>query len=93
MIVNFNCRETEKIWKGLISLKLPNEIQHIIRRKLRILSNAKILRDLTIPPNNRLEGLKGKRKSEYSIRVNKQWRICFVWENSHAHDVGLEDYH
>jgi len=93
MIIDFKCKETEKIWLGMISLRLPGDIQHVARRKLRILNNAKKLNDLMIPPNNRLEALKGRRKGEHSIRVNKQWRICFVWKNGHVHSVKIEDYH
>ena len=91
--MNFKCRETEKIWEGVVSLKLPGDIQHIARRKLRILNNAKKLSDLMIPPNNRLEALKGQRKGEHSIRVNRQWRICFIWGNGHVCNVKIEDYH
>jgi toxin HigB-1 len=93
VIINFKCKETEKIWGGKISLELPIDIQRVARRKLRILNNAKKLADLAIPPNNRLEALKGRRQSEHSIRINRQWRICFVWENSHIHNVKIEDYH
>lgn len=93
MIASFKCRETQKIWNGELSRHLPSDIQQVARRKLRILNNAKKLNDLRIPPNNRLEALKGKRKDEYSIRVNKQWRICFKWLDSNACDIAIEDYH
>lgn len=93
MIINFNCKETEKIWHGIVSLKLPRDIQQVARRKLRMLNNAKNLLDLRIPPNNRLEALKGKRNGEYSIRINDQWRICFRFENTRFFDVKIEDYH
>jgi toxin HigB-1 len=93
VITNFICKEAEKIWGGVFSLKLPGDIQHVARRKLRMLNNAKKLSDLMIPPSNRLETLKGQRKGEYSIRINKQWRICFVWENGHTCNVKIEDYH
>lgn len=93
MIINFKCKETLKIWEGFVSLEFPNDIQHVARRKLRILNNAKKLNDLLIPPNNRLESLKGKRKGEYSIRINRQWRICFLWENGHVCNAKIEDYH
>lgn len=75
------------------SLELPGDIQHVARRKLRILNNAKKLNDLMIPPSNRLEALKGQRRGEYSVRINRQWRICFIWESNHACDVKIEDYH
>ena len=93
MIVNFSCKETQKIWIGECSKKLPRSIQPIARRKLRMLNNAKCLNDLLIPPNNRLEALKGNKKVIFSIRVNQQWRICFKWENNHAVDVEIIDYH
>lgn len=93
MIKNFKSKETSKIWQGEVSLRLPRDIQQIARRKLRMLNNAKELMDLRIPPNNRLEMLKGNRQGEYSIRINDQWRICFKWDNGHVYDVSIEDYH
>lgn len=93
MIINFKNKEVEKIWEGNLSLKLPRDIQQIARRKLRMLNSAKKLNDLRIPPNNRLEALKGQRIGEHSIRVNDQWRICFKWSENNAHDVTIEDYH
>ena len=93
MIKNFKCKETDKIWRGEVSLRLPRDIQNIARRKLRMLNNAKQLNDLRIPPNNRLEALKGKRVGEYSIRINDQWRVCFKWEEGSVADVIIEDYH
>jgi proteic killer suppression protein len=93
MILNFRSKETKKIWEGEVSLYLPRDIQNIARRKLRMLNNARQLNDLRIPPNNRLEALKGSRASEYSIRINNQWRICFSWEDGNAKDVIIEDYH
>lgn len=93
MIKSFRCDETEKVWNGFFSPKLPRDIQEIARRKLRMLNNAKQLSDLLVPPNNRLEPLKGERKGEYSIRINKQWRICFCWEDGNVLNVKIEDYH
>lgn len=93
MIESFRCEESEKIAKGIRSKKLPPDIQHVAFRKLRMIDNAIILKDLNIPPNNRLEALKGKRKGEHSIRINDQWRICFYWKNGVASDVAIEDYH
>src|SRR3990167_8663397 len=87
MIKNFRSKETKKIWEGEVSLRLPRDIQHIARRKLRMLNNAHQLLDLRIPPNNRLEPLKGRRLGEYSIRINDQWRICFKWADGNAKDV------
>ncbi len=93
MITGFRDRETEKIWQGKVSRRLPQDIQAIARRKLRMLNNARTLDDLRIPPANRLEALKGKRKGRHSIRINDQWRICFVWSAPNAHDVEIVDYH
>ena len=93
MIKDFKCKETERIWQGTVSRRLPQNIQQIARRKLRMLNNAKIINDLRIPPNNRLEALKGNRKGQYSIRINKQWRICFIWTNGTVEAVEIIDYH
>ena len=93
MIQSFADKPTEKIWKGKFSSKLPNEIQPIARRKLRMINNAYSINDLRIPPSNRLEKLKGNLKGSYSIRINKQWRIVFQWINNNAEQVKIEDYH
>lgn len=93
MIKSFRCRETERIFSGLFSRKLPNEIQRIAARKLEILNAASQLKSLRIPPSNRLEKLKGKRFEQHSIRINDQWRICFVWKRGDAYDVEVVDYH
>ena len=93
MIINFKSKETKKIWEGEVSLRLPRDIQNIARRKLRMLNNARQLNDLRIPPNNRLEALKGDRVGQHSIRINDQWRICFKWIDGNAMDVIIEDYH
>ena len=93
MIRNFADREAEKIWGGTPSRRLPADIQSVARRKLRMLANASALDDLRIPPANRLEALKGNRKGRYSIRINKQWRICFSWIDDDACDVEIVDYH
>lgn len=93
MIIDFKCKETQKIWLGEVSLRLPRDIQQIARRKLRMLNNAKRLDDLRIPPNNRLEALKGNKVGQYSIRINDQWRICFKWHDGHVTHVIIEDHH
>lgn len=93
MILDFKCRETEAVWRGQVSRRLPFEIQAIARRKLRMLNSAAALADLRIPPANRLEALKGDRKGQHSIRINDQWRICFVWSASGAAAVEIVDYH
>lgn len=93
MITSFKDKETEKVWEGIYSKKFPRNIQKIMRRKLRMLNNAKNITDLRIPPNNRLEKLKGNREGQYSIRVNNQYRLCFLWKDSNALSVEIVDYH
>jgi proteic killer suppression protein len=93
MIVSFRCLETERIWSGAFSRKLPQDIQLAALRKLRIMNNAKILRDLSIPPNNHLEALRHDRTGQHSIRINRQWRICFVWTDGGPENVEIVDYH
>ena len=94
MIVSFGSKETEKIWNGIPLKNLPIEIQNVGRRKLRVLNNAQDITDLRIsPPSNRLEKLTGKLNKFYSLRINKQWRIIFIWEKGHATEVEIIDYH
>ena len=93
MIRSFSHKETKRVWSGERSRDLPPDIQPVARRKLRQLNRVKVLHDLSVPRGNRLEELKGKRKGTYSIRINRQWRICFRWVDGDAHDVGIEDYH
>lgn len=93
MIISFGSKETEKIWEGIRVKKLPIEIQNVGRRKLRMLNNSQDIEDLRIPPSNRLEKLTGKLNNLYSIRINKQWRIIFQWENGNAREVEIIDYH
>ncbi len=92
MIKTFKCKETKKIWLGEVSRKLPSNIQNVARRKLRMLNSAAELNDLRVPPANRLEALTGNRKGQHSIRINQQWRLCFIW-NDGAQDVEIVDYH
>tara|TARA_R110001583_G_scaffold81330_1_gene217173 strand:+ start:3671 stop:4060 length:390 start_codon:yes stop_codon:yes gene_type:complete len=93
MILSFGSKETEKIWNGIRVKKIPLEIQNIGRRKLRMLNNSQDISDLRIPPSNRLEKLTGNLSGFYSIRINKQWRIIFVWENGNASETKIMDYH
>jgi len=93
MILSFADRETERIWNGEVSRRLPIAIQAIARRKLRMINNARQLDDLRIPPANRLEALRGDMKGRHSIRVNVQWRICFRWSIAGVTDVQILDYH
>jgi proteic killer suppression protein len=93
MIVSFASDETARVWRGTFSRKLPQDIQATALRKLRMLNNARVLRDLAIPPSNRLEALSGNRKGQFSIRINNQWRICFRWTQGGPADVEIVDYH
>ncbi len=93
MIKSFKCKETEKIWKGIKSRKLPISIQERMLRKLRQLNASICLQDLKMPPSNRLKKLSGGRKEYYSIRINDQWRLCFEWENDDSYEVEVVDYH
>lgn len=93
MIITFKCKETKKIFAGRFSKKLPQDIQEIARRKLRLMNNAISLNDLRSPPSNHLEQLYGDREGQYSIMINDQWRICFKWHNGNCTDVAITDYH
>lgn len=93
MIVSFGDKTTTKIWEGERVKGFSTEIQEISRRKLRMLNNSVDIKDLMIPPSNRLEKLKGNLKDFHSIRVNDQWRIIFHWDNGNAYNVELKDYH
>ncbi|MBP7555973.1 MAG: type II toxin-antitoxin system RelE/ParE family toxin [Chitinophagaceae bacterium] len=93
MIVSFGDKETELIWLGERSKKLPNQIQEIGRRKLRMLNNAFDLNDLRVPPANRLEKLSGNWRAFHSIRINDQWRVIFKWSTGNASEVKIIDYH
>lgn len=93
MIKTFKCKETEKIFRREYSRKLPHNVQGVAFRKLRMINRSRTLNDLKIPPANMLEKLSGKRKGQYSIRINDQWRICFEWVDNNALRVEVVDYH
>ena len=93
MIKSFRDKDTERVWRREYSKRLPRDIQERALMKLQQLNAAGDLKDLSIPASNRLELLKGNRKGEYSIRINKQWRICFKWQSGHASEVEITDYH
>jgi len=93
MIKSFHGKSTAAIFSGLFVRSLPHDIQRRARAKLRQLDHAQSLDDLRIPSANRLEALKNDRAGQYSIRINKQWRICFVWRDGDAFDVEIVDYH
>jgi toxin HigB-1 len=93
MIRSFRCKRTEALYQGSF---VPAEFQAFLDvafRKLDMLNAASALFDLRAPPGNRLETLKGDRRGQHSIRVNDQWRICFVWRNNGAEQVEIVDYH
>ena len=92
MIRSFRCKETEKLFRRQRSRRFAN-IENVARRKLRVLDDAERLEDVAAIPGNRLEALIGDRKGQYSIRINDQWRICFVWRDGAAQDVEIVDYH
>lgn len=93
MIQSFKCKASAKLFERQLSKKLPQSIQKRAYQKLLMLDAAKTLEDLTIPPSNYLEALSGDRKGQYSIRINQQYRICFVWSDGTANDVEIVDYH
>ncbi|KAA9323157.1 type II toxin-antitoxin system RelE/ParE family toxin [Lactobacillus jensenii] len=94
MIKQFADKETEKIYKGNFSKKLPQNIQHIPLRKLIMIDNAENINDLRVPPANHLEQLSGNRTGQYSIRINDQYRICFTFVSpNQVYDVEIVDYH
>jgi toxin HigB-1 len=93
MIQSFADPEAELIWSGRRSRKLPADIQNVALRKLRLLNQARVIGDLRVPPGNRLEALKADRLGQYSIRINDQWRICFIWDEGGPKHVEIIDYH
>lgn len=93
MIKSFKSKEAEKIFNREYSLKLPLDIQRTALRKLLMIHAALVINDLRIPPANHLEQLKGARRGQCSIRINNQWRICFIWQAGDAYEVEIEDYH
>ena len=92
MIITFKCKDTEKLFND-INVKKFRAISRSARVKLELLHAAVSLNSLRIPPGNRLERLKGDRDGQHSIRINDQWRICFLWQDDNAHDVEIVDYH
>lgn len=93
MIRSFRCKETERLFHRELSRRIPSEIVESARMKLEMLDAAEVIEDLRIPPSNHLEKLSGKRAGQYSIRINKQWRLCFRWQAGNAFDVEIVDYH
>lgn len=93
MIKSFKCNETKKIFERAFSRKFPKKIQKVAIRKLRMLNRSQTIKDLKVPPGNRLKALSGDRIGQHSIRINDQWRICFVWNDGEVTDVEIVNYH
>ena len=93
MIESFRDKRTAAVWAGRLPKGFPADVAGVARRKLRMLDTATRLDDLKVPPGNRLEALKDDRHGQHSIRVNDQWRVCFIWQNGGAHEVEVTDYH
>ena len=93
MIKSFKCKETEKLWVSGFLKRVPSDILRSALRKLLQLDSAEMLKDLEAPPNNRLQALHSDRRGQYSIRINNQWRVCFIWDSGHVFDVEIVDYH
>lgn len=93
MIRSFRSKDTERIWHAEYVKRVDRAVQRAALRKLELIHAAKDLEDLRVPPGNRLERLVGDRRGQHSIRVNDQWRICFIWREGGAEDAELVDYH
>jgi proteic killer suppression protein len=93
VIRSFSDKRTAEIFSNRVPKGSPTDILAAARRKLAILDAAETLNDLRSPPGNRLESLQGDRAGQHSIRVNNQWRLCFVWRDDGPHEVGIVDYH
>jgi len=93
MIKSFRNAAAEAAWARRFIKGVPNDIVKVANRKLMQIHNARTIEDLRAPPGNRLEALSGNRKGQHSVRINDQWRVCFVWRDGDAHDVEIVDYH
>ncbi len=93
MIASFKDKRTVAVWTGRLPKGFPPDVANVARRKLRMVDAAVRLDDLRVPPGNRLEALKDDRIGQHSIRVNDQWRVCFIWQDGGAHEVEVTDYH
>ncbi|QIK64029.1 plasmid maintenance system killer [Leucobacter viscericola] len=93
MIRSFGSKDTERLWRRERVPSIDPRIHQVALRKLRQVGSAESLDDLRIPPGNRLEQLRGDRAGQYSVRINNQWRICFVWTDTEPEEVEIVDYH
>jgi toxin HigB-1 len=92
MIRSFKCHETQDLFESKLVTKFKN-IERVARRKLLQLHAVTKISDLRVPPGNQLEALRGSRKGQFSIRINDQWRICFIWNTDGPYEVEIVDYH
>ena len=93
MIQSFRDKRTAAVFQGKMPKGFPSDIASVARRKLRMLDAAVALDDLRSPPGNHLEALSKDRAGQHSIRINDQWRVCFVWRDGNSHEVEIVDYH
>jgi proteic killer suppression protein len=93
MIASFRDKGTERLWRSGRSRRLPADLQLRAFKKLAILNAAVTLDNLKVPPGNQLEALRGSRSGQHSIRVNDQYRVCFIWHSGNAFEVEIADYH
>ncbi|MDE2311109.1 MAG: type II toxin-antitoxin system RelE/ParE family toxin [Betaproteobacteria bacterium] len=93
MIKSFADKATAAVFSGQLIRRLPHEVQVMARRELKLIDAVSRIKELRVPPGNRLEMLGGDRSGQWSIRINNQWRICFSWKDGHANDVEIVDYH
>ena len=93
MIKSFADKRTAAVFAGYAVRGLPGQIQRRARAKLLVIDSAGRLDDLRVPPGNRLEVLRGDRRGQHSLRINEQWRVCFVWDGGEAWEVEIVDYH
>ncbi len=93
MIKSFRDRHTEAVFNRLTAKRFGDDVQRVARRKLLQIDAATVIDTLRVPPGNRLEALDGDRLGQHSIRVNDQWRVCFVWDDGNAYEVEITDYH
>lgn len=93
MVGSFDSKQLEEFWREDRRRGIPTGIESALRRKLAMIAAASVLDELRVPPANHLEALRGDRKGQHSIRVNRQWRLVFQWRDGAAYDIGLVDYH
>lgn len=93
MIKSFRCKDTERVFRGQAAKRFPQDLLKRAKMRLDRIDAASVLDDLRVPPSHHLEVLQGDRLGQHSIRINDQWRVCFVWSDGGAHNVEIVDYH